>query len=229
MRAVGIIPCRMASTRFPGKPLAMINGVPMVRRVYEAVKKTEFIYPIYVATPDQEIIDYCQSQGIPVIVTSGECGNGTERCNDAMRQLAARDPDEVVINIQGDEPMVRPESLDALVRAFDDPLVQIASLYFRAPDYALLMNENRVKVTVSHYGKAAKFSRRYDAYTGSGEVGIHVGVYGYRRPVLAHISNLPRTSLEQTAWLDEGWQIRMVKTEHASHPVDVPGDIEGIK
>jgi 3-deoxy-manno-octulosonate cytidylyltransferase (CMP-KDO synthetase) len=228
MRAVGIVPCRMGSTRFPGKPLALIGGVPMIRRVYEAVRKTESIYPVYVTTPDQEIIDYCRAQEISYIVTSSECGNGTIRCNDAMRQLAARDPDEVVINIQGDEPMIRPESLDLLVREFDKPGVDIASLYYKASDYEMLQNENRVKVTLGPDGTAIRFSRIYNSLTGAGEVGIHVGVYGYRRPVLAHIADLDRTEPEQLAWLWDGWKIRMVKTPHVSRPVDVPEDIETI-
>lgn len=227
MRAIGIIPARMASTRFPGKPLAMIAGKPMLWHVCRAVQLSRIVYPYFVATPDREILDVCRAWGVPTIFTSPTCANGTARVAQAVNQLARRDPDEIIINVQGDEPAIEPETLDALALAFNDPAVKIASVFFRpaaAPGF--IADPNRVKVLVNGAGDAALFTRTvHQAYLWR-TFGQHVGVYGYRRETLAELAALaPSPSLEQLAWMRAGYRIRMVEIEGETVAVDMPEDL----
>lgn len=224
MRAIGIIPARMASTRFPGKPLAELAGRPVVEWVWLAAKKSRNLFQAFVATPDPEIVEACATRGMPYIVTARTCRNGTERCHDAMRQLAQREPDEVVLNIQGDEPLLRPESIDALIDAFLDPAVKIASLCHRPAGRDEVRDPNRVKVISKENGDAFSFSRRAPRAA----VGhrIHVGVYAFRRRILTELARLPvAKDLEQTAWLRAGYGIRMVEIDYRTCPIDRPEDL----
>lgn len=224
MRAIGIIPARMASTRFPGKPLAKILGRPMLAWVYGAAKESRLIDPVFVATPDEDLAAFCEAKRIQVILTGAGCRNGTERCHDALRQLAARDPNEIVLNIQGDEPAIRPESLDDLARAFEDPKVEIASLYQPGLAGAAARDPNRVKVIIQKNGDAFSFTR--DPIHPAVQFGIHVGVYAYRRQVLAELVKLePRGSLEQTDWMVGRRRIRMVPIDYPTAAVDTQGDL----
>lgn len=224
MRAIGLIPARMGSTRFPGKPLAKILGRPMLAWVFEAAKESELLEPVFVVTPDLEIKEFCEASRIPYIITPREARNGTERCHDSLRQIAARDPDEIVVNIQGDEPAIRPESLDALARAFVDPRVEIASLYRPGAGQAAGRDPHRVKVIVMKNGDAFSFTR--DPVHPAVEAGLHVGVYAYRRQVLAELVRIEsRGSLEQTAWMVGQRRIRMVPIAYETCPVDAPEDL----
>lgn len=226
MRAIGIIPARMGSTRFPGKPLAELHGRPMVEWVYREAAATELLEPVFVATPDAEILACCRERRIPAIPTSAGCRNGTERVNDAMRQLAQRDPDEIVLNIQGDEPTIRPEALDALARAFNDPEVRIASLYFKPAAAGFTSDRNRVKVLVDEAGDALFFSRSILAGAQWRAYGQHVGIYAYRREILAALAELePSPSLEQLAWMRAGYKIRMVELDGETVAVDTAEDL----
>jgi 3-deoxy-manno-octulosonate cytidylyltransferase (CMP-KDO synthetase) len=224
MRATGIIPVRMDATRFPGKPLADLRGKPVVRWVWDALGGAGLIYPRYVATPDPEIIAYCEAEGIEYLTTARSCRNGTERVYDSMRQLAFRS-DEIVINVQGDEPTIRPESLDELARAFNDPSVEIASLFHRPVGHAYMRDANRVKVILQDNGDAFAFTRQPVRW--NSRHGIHVGVYAYRRAMLPLIAALVgHSSLEQTAWLRAGKSIRMIEIPYETQAIDCPGDIE---
>lgn len=224
MRAIGLVPARMGSTRFPGKPLAKILGRPMLAWVVDAAQEAELLSSIFVVTPDLEIKEFCEAAKIPYIITAREARNGTERCNDALRQLAARDQDEVIVNIQGDEPAIRGESLSRLVRAFEDPQVEIASLYRPGAGRTAGRDPHRVKVVVMKNGDAFSFTR--DPVHPAVEAGLHVGVYAYRRPVLAEISKLePRGTLEQTAWLVGQRRIRMIPIDYDTAAVDTPEDL----
>jgi 3-deoxy-manno-octulosonate cytidylyltransferase (CMP-KDO synthetase) len=226
MRAIGIIPARMASTRFPGKPLAPIAGRAMLRRVYDAVRAARVIEPYYIATPDAEIEGYCRENKLNYILTRSDCRNGTERCYDAMRQLAMRDPDDIVINIQGDEPLVRPESLDELARQFIDPRVKIASLYYMPKTNSGVVDPNVVKVLVGDNSTALAFTRRVTAPTLWSLYGRHVGVYGYRRDELSKIVNLsPSSDLEQMAWMRARYEVRMVRIDYETVGVDTLEDV----
>ena len=223
MRALAIIPARMESRRFPGKPLALILGRPMIQWVWLAASRSQVIFKTFVATPDLEIQKFCLDNGIQVIMTERSCRNGTERCHDACRQIAARDED-IIINVQADEPAIRAESLDNLARAFVDPRVNIASLYQPAGSRTS-GDRNRVKVMIQKSGNAFAFSR--DPFPMGVDYGLHVGVYAYRRPVLAELARLPaRGDLEQTAWMVDGRPIKMLKIDYKTASVDVPGDLE---
>lgn len=224
MRALCLIPVRMGSARFPGKPLAKILGRPMVEWAYLAAKEAELLAGAYVTSPDLEIAELCKARKIPHIVSARECQSGTERCQNALRQLAARDPEEIIINLQGDEPAIRPESLDALVRAFEDPQVEIASLFRRGPVGEAGSDRNRVKVILMKSLDAFAFTREpvHPAVTH----GLHVGVYAYRREVLAELVKIPGGgTLEQTPWLQAGRRIRMVPIDYETAAVDTPEDL----
>lgn len=225
MRVIGIIPARMASTRFPGKPLAPIAGKPMLWHVYHAAGGSRFLSSIFVATADKEIIDWCEFFGVKYIITRSDCRNGTERCNDAMRQLAQRDPDDIVINIQCDEPLIRPESLDALAQLFNDPKVEIASLCFAPSGKNYISNPNRVKVLVGEDGKAICFKRIVEDIDWR-LYRQHVGIYAYRRDVLRRIAPLePIGDLEQLALMMMGYKIKMLEIPYATVAIDTPEDI----
>lgn len=227
MRAIAIIPVRMGSSRFPGKPLAMIAGRTMLRWVYDAAAAAELVFQVFVATPDREIVEHCEREGMKYILTGAGCRNGTERVNDAMRQFAQRDADEIVVNVQGDEPMIRPGTLNDLARAFTDPAVKIASLFFRPAGAAgFIADTNRVKVLVNGQGDAALFTRTvHQAYLWR-SYGQHVGVYAYRREILTELVQLPTAGdLEQVAWMRAGRRIRMVEIPYETAAVDCPGDL----
>lgn len=223
MRATGIIPVRMASGRFPGKPLAMIAGKPMVQWVWEALAGSRLVFPHYVATADLEIVQYCEANGIDYLVTASTCGSGSERVFDAMRQLASRD-DEVVLNVQGDEPTIRSSSLDDLARAFNDDRVQVASLYYRPAGKDYMADPNKVKVILTDKGDAFSFSRKPIRWFNNH--GVHVGVYAYRRRILGILATLPWPDLEQIAWMRAGWSIRMIEIDYETASIDRPKDVE---
>lgn len=225
MRAIGIIPARMESTRFPGKPLAPILGRPMLGWVWAAASGARRLSQTFVATPDEEIAAWCEANKVGYIMTAKACRNGTERTFDALRQIAQRDPDEIILNIQADEPTLRPESLDALVDVFwGRPEVRIASLYHSVGGREQARDPNRVKVIIMENGDAFSFSRKAPRPTMAD--GIHVGVYAFRRQVLTEIMGRPASrDLEQMAWLRAGLNIRMVKIDGPMAPVDRPEDI----
>jgi 3-deoxy-manno-octulosonate cytidylyltransferase (CMP-KDO synthetase) len=224
MRAIGIIPARMASTRFPGKPLALINGKPMIWHVWQAALYAKKVFPHYVATDSPTVFAACRELSISCLSTSPNCRSGTERCHDAMRHLKNLEGD-IVINIQGDEPLIRSVSLDDLVLAFEDPDVKIASLCFSPTGADFIFNTNRVKVLVGDDGDAISFKRAL------GEIGWylykqHVGVYAYRRDVLAQLVRLePVGDLEQLAWMAAGYRIRMLEIFYETVAVDEPLDV----
>jgi len=225
MRAIGIIPARMASARFPGKPLAGIAGHPMLWHVWRAVKSAGTIHPCYVATDSPGIRTTCIELGMDYILTSAFCKNGTERVHDAMRNLSNREGD-IVINVQADEPTIRPESLDALALVFNDPAVQIASLCFKVSNPAFIYNINHVKVMLGETGDALFFARRITSPGAWRSFRQHVGVYAYRREVLDRLCELPPNGdLEQVAWMRAGYKIRMLEIPYETVAVDVPADI----
>ena len=227
-RAIGIIPARMESTRFPGKPLAPIAGNPMLRHVCDAVSRSRTLYPHSVASDSPEIIEACKAWGVPTIPTSRSCLTGTERVHDALRHLSNREGD-IVVNVQGDEPTIRPESLDALVETFADTRVNIASLYYCPVQASDIGDRNRVKVLVGADGNALFFTRTATAPLWR-LYGVHVGVYAYRRDVLTRLVRLPQSGdLEQVAWMQNGYGIRMVETGYETAAVDAPEDVERVE
>ena len=231
----GIIPARYASSRFPGKPLALINGKPMVQWVYERVKSSE-VRDLAVATDDERIADCVRGFGGKVVMTSPDHASGTDRCGEAALAMQPADND-VVINIQGDEPLISPKEIHLLASAFEDRSVQIATLVNPFHDDALLQNPNVVKVVKAKNGNVLYFSRLPIPYL-RGESAVapkhyyrHIGIYAYRYGVLRQIVQLPTSELEnsekleQLRWLENGYTIRALECDYQGIGVDTPEDL----
>ena len=243
MKFVGIIPARYASTRFPGKPLALLGGKPVIQRVYEQVK--ECFDDLYVATDDNRIKDAVQSFGGKVVMTSPDCNNGTERCLDAYKRLAL--DCDVIVNIQGDEPFIQRRQVQALLDCFDSEETDIATLVkpFDAADgLERLECPNSPKVVLNEKGYALYFSRSVIPYLRSVEKEEwlekhtfykHLGVYAYRADLLEKLTTLPQSpmekaeSLEQLRWLENGYRIKVGVTDIETIGIDTPEDLERAK
>lgn len=237
---IGIIPARYASTRFPGKPLALVGGKPMIERVYTRV--AEVMPEVIVATDDSRIAEAVDSFGGKYVMTSELHRSGTDRCLEAYRKSGS-DAD-IIINIQGDEPFIDRSQLESLMHNFDDEDVRIASLARRFdPErgFDALFDPNSVKVVMDSDSYALYFSRsiipyvrNYDwkKWTEKAEFFTHVGLYGYRADTLAELCALPQSSLElaesleQLRWLQAGYRIKMSLTEAANFGIDTPADLE---
>lgn len=241
MTAAGIIPARYGSTRFPGKPLAMINGKSMIRRVYEQASKARALNIVVVATDDQRIIDEVKSFGGKAMMTSPDHRSGTDRCAEVLGKLDEKF--EVVINIQGDEPFIDPEKIDLLAGMFENPGVDIATLSSVIKDQAELESPNVVKLVKANNGKALYFSRSVipflrnpasDAPLKVHNFYKHIGIYAYRSEVLRRVVKLEpgvleqAESLEQLRWLENGFQIFVSDTKSVGFAVDTPEDLSKI-
>ena len=239
LKFIGIIPARYASTRFPGKPLAMLGDRSMIERVYRRVAAV--LPEVAVATDDERIVRAVEAFGGKVVMTSDAHRSGTDRCREAYHLLSS-DAD-VVINIQGDEPFIAPSQIQALMDCFEDKEVQIASLA-RPLDstrgYDALADPNTPKVVMDNRLNALYFSRSVIPYVRGKEKAewpasvqfyTHVGLYGYRADVLDRLSQLPQTplelaeSLEQLRWLQSGYGIRMALTTEPTIGIDTPADL----
>lgn len=237
MKIAGIIPARYASTRFPGKPLAEIDGKSMIRRVYEQALKAEVLKKVVVATDDQRIYDHVLSWKGNVVMTKNTHPSGTDRCREAMEAAA---PDfDYVINIQGDEPFIEPEQIKLLTDLLDGE-TELATLIKAIEDPADIVNPNVVKV-VKGRDKALYFSRSPIPYFRSTSIEEwinnhiyfrHIGIYAYRADVLKKITELPigdlenAESLEQLRWLENGYSIKVAETDYHSVGIDTPEDLE---
>jgi len=241
MRALGIIPARYASTRFPGKPLAVIDGKSMIRRVFEQAMSCEALSRVIVATEDESILKHVEQFGGKAVMTGTHHLSGTERCNEAYDNIPEQgDHYDAIINIQGDEPYIHPDQINQVIRCFEDEKVMIASLMKRITSADDLSNPNVVKVITGINGNALYFSRTAIPYIrGTDRVDWpghfsffrHIGIYGYRPGTLAVIVKLPRSlletaeSLEQLRWMENGYNIRMKETSFDSISVDTPDDL----
>jgi 3-deoxy-manno-octulosonate cytidylyltransferase (CMP-KDO synthetase) len=233
MRAVGVIPARFAASRFPGKPLAEIAGVPLVRRVWEGARAAKRLTRVIVATEDERIAVACRGFGAEVALTSPDHMTGTDR----IAEVAAALDEEIVVNIQGDEPLIEGAVIDAAVDALAaDPSVPMSTVVHPA-DADALDDPNRVKVVMDLHGRALYFSRSRIPYVRDGatmRMWQHVGLYAYRREFLLAFVKLAPTgleraeSLEQLRALENGHAIQVATIEGAwrSVPVDVPSDID---
>ena len=243
MKFVGIIPARYASTRFPGKPLAMLGGKPVIQRVYEQVRDS--FDELYVATDDCRIKDAVSAFGGNVVMTSPECNNGTERCLDAYKRLALEC--DVIVNIQGDEPFIQQSQVEALKACFDSPETDIATLVkpFDVSDgLERLECPNSPKVVLNEKGYALYFSRSVVPYLRGVEKERwlechtfykHLGIYAYRAGLLETLTTLPQSpmekaeSLEQLRWLENGYRIKVGITDIETIGIDTPEDLERAK
>jgi 3-deoxy-manno-octulosonate cytidylyltransferase (CMP-KDO synthetase) len=240
----GIIPARYASTRFPGKPLAIIKGKPMIQRVYEQASLT--LDELYVATDDLRIHDAVLSFGGRAVMTSADHQSGTDRCAEAAAKIGSMKDTEadVVINIQGDEPFIRPEQIELLISCFADKSVEIATLVRKAEPGEDITNPNHPKVVLDMLGNAIYFSRSVIPYFRDAKISEwtrmhtfykHIGLYAYRTGTLNKITSLSPSSLEkaesleQNRWLENGYKIRTAVTGWKSVCIDTPGDLEKAK
>ena len=225
MKFLGIIPSRYASTRLPGKPLAMIQGKPMIQQVYERVKESNTLDKLIIATDDERILNVAASFGAEAILTSPLHNSGTERCSEVAAVIG--NDFEVVINIQGDEPFIESDHLIALRNLFLKEEVQIGSLIKRISSLDELKNPNVVKAVKSPDGKALYFSRTAVPYLRNIDEQDwlhhhlffkHIGLYGYRKNTLLKIAQLSPTpleqaeSLEQLRWLENNFSIHLAET-----------------
>lgn len=240
MRILGIIPARYGSSRFPGKPLIDLKGKTMIQRVVEGASKAALLTDLIVATDDQRIVDEVVRFGGKVVMTDSNHPTGTDRCAEVLRNLP--DSYDVVINIQGDEPLVDARQLDQLLQAFSNPDVQIATLASRKIEMEDILNPNRIKLVVDKHHNALYFSRSPipNFANAKGEpLEIypflrHIGLYAYRSEVLLQLSKLEETqlekieSLEQLRWLYNGYSIRVVETEIETPNIDTPEDVEKV-
>jgi 3-deoxy-manno-octulosonate cytidylyltransferase (CMP-KDO synthetase) len=237
MSVIGIIPARYASTRFPGKPLADIQGKTMLRRVYEQVKKAKLLSDVVIATDDERIAEHVKTFNGEVVMTKTSHPSGTDRCYEALTKVGGKF--EYFINIQGDEPFIRPEQIDALAKACKSP-VQIATQMIRCTNKEQLFSPNTAKIVVNKNNEALYFSRHPIPFIRNLEQGSwaenfsyfrHIGMYAYRSDVLAELTRLQVSplesaeSLEQLRWLENGYKINCIETIFESHGVDVPDDI----
>lgn len=241
MKFIGVIPARYASTRFPGKPLAVLGGKTVIQRVYEQVAgilgdKT------FVATDDERIFNAVEGFGGNAVMTSPNHKSGTDRIEEAVTKIGG-DPD-VIINIQGDEPFIQQSQIEEIIRCFDDPATQIATLgkpFGKEQDFAVVENPNSPKIVVDNRGYAMYFSRSIIPYIRGKEkaewMGCypflkHLGIYAYRKEVLHEITQLPQSSLEiaesleQLRWLQNGYRIKVGLTDVETVGIDTPEDLK---
>lgn len=240
MKFIGIIPARYESTRFPGKPLAMLGGKYVIRRVYEQV--AEVLQDVCVATDDERIADAVKEFGGNAVMTSENHKSGTDRIEEAVTSLGSTH--DVVINIQGDEPFIHRSQIEAVCRCFDDPQTQIATLGKPfgngSADYAAIANPNSPKIVVDNNGYAMYFSRSIIPFVRGCEPGKwpasypflkHIGMYAYRRDTLGEITRLPQSSLEvaesleQLRWLQNGYRVKVGLTDVETIGIDTPEDL----
>src|SRR5690554_164567 len=233
-KAIATIPARIGSERLPGKPLRILGGIPLIRRVYEAVQKSELFHEIIVLTDSSEISRCVEKFGGTVMFTPAECSSGTERILAVRYSLQG----EIIVNIQGDEPFIDRDSLARLIMTFENPEIRLASLMQRARYTEELDNPNIVKVTVDRQSNALYFSRalipfsRSESNRDNVPYYKHIGVYAYRRVILDDLAALNSgtleriENLEQLGWLENGFKIRMVETDYDGWGIDTEEDLQ---
>jgi 3-deoxy-manno-octulosonate cytidylyltransferase (CMP-KDO synthetase) len=235
--AVAILPARLAATRLPDKPLLDIAGAPMIQRVYDRAKQAKTLSDVFVATPDAAIAQAVSAFGGRAVLTSPDHRTGTDRVAEAARSL----PPEVgvIVNVQGDEPLLDPATIDAVAAPLlADPSLVMASLMCPLPE-GRESDPNVVKVVCDVHGFALYFSRSPLPYRRDGSAPYaprqHVGLYAYRRDFLQTLTGLAPTpleqseSLEQLRVLEHGYRIRMVETARAPESVDTPEDLQRVR
>ena len=237
MKVLIVIPARYASTRFPGKPLALIKGKPMIQRVYEQALKSK-LDAVVIATDDVRIADAVMDFGGQYVMTSPNHRSGTDRCCEALDLLKTKY--DAVVNIQGDEPFIDPKQIDLLVDLIVRDDTSLASLAKRIDDEDELFSPNAVKVVVNQEGNAMYFSRNpipfmrnvdRDEWLAKGRFYKHIGIYAYKADVLHQVAHMEPSaleqaeSLEQLRWLENGLAIRMALSDAENISIDTPDDL----
>ncbi|MBQ5574052.1 MAG: 3-deoxy-manno-octulosonate cytidylyltransferase [Bacteroidaceae bacterium] len=236
---VAIIPARFASTRFPGKPLAILGGKPVIQRVYEQAKKV--FENVFVATDDDRIYDAVEQFGGKAIMTSPNHKSGTDRCYEAYQKCGIET--DVVVNIQGDEPFIHQSQLQTIKELFLQPETDIATLvkpFASDTSFDVLSNPNSPKVVVDDNWNALYFSRSVIPYLRGKETETwasehtyykHIGLYAFKSDVLGKVTSLEQApleiaeSLEQLRWLSAGYTIKVGKTNVETIGIDTPEDL----
>ncbi len=237
IQITGIIPARYASTRFPGKPLVLIDGKTMIQRVYEQSKKSKLLNRVVVATDDERIYNHVIAFGGEVLMTASYHQSGTERCAEVAEKIIA----DAYINIQGDEPYIHPEQIDEVALLLQKHEVEIATLVKQISDCEELFNINKPKVVIGNNNRALYFSRQTIPFLRDVEQKEwlnhhtfykHIGIYGYKRKSLLEIVKLPISSLEkaealeQLRWIENGYNIYTSVTNLESYSVDTKDDLK---
>lgn len=239
MKVLGVIPARFDSSRFPGKPLIDLKGKTMIQRVYEGVLKSSKIDEVIVATDDQRIFDKVIQFGGKVEMTATTHPSGTDRCGEVAKRHSEFD---LIINIQGDEPLVNFLQIETLISAFESQETNIATLSSKSIDANDLLNPNRIKIVADINEFALYFSRssipNFANFKGN-PMNVypflkHIGLYAYRRETLIELIELEPTileqieSLEQLRWLFYGYKIKLVETTIETPNIDVPEDVQKV-
>ncbi len=232
MKAIAVIPARLASTRLPRKMLRDVAGTPLIGAVYTAVRSCRSLADVIVATDSEEILDLCRAQGWQAQMTSGSHRSGTERVHEISNSISA----DVYVNVQGDEPLVRPEQIETLLRVMENPATQVGTVMTPAGDQDIA-NPNAVKVVVDIDGRALYFSRATIPYDRDGShprYCKHLGLYAYRKAALDRFVKLPESSLErserleQLRFLENGMSIYVGETPYDSIGVDTEEDLQRV-
>ncbi len=237
MKFIGLIPARYASTRFPGKPLALLGGKPVIQRVYEQV--TSVLDDACVATDDERIYNCVKNFGGKVVMTRTDHKSGTDRIEEAIEKIGG--DYDVIVNIQGDEPFIQRSQIETVCSCFDDEETQIATLGKPFTSMDAVANPNSPKIVVDNNNFAMYFSRSIIPFVRGKEQTEwldhypflkHLGIYAYRRDVLRKITQLPQSSLEiaesleQLRWLQNGFKIKVGLTDIETVGIDTPEDLE---
>lgn len=237
MKFIGIIPARYSSSRFPGKPLAILGGKPVIEHVYRQVSSV--MEDVFVATDDQRIYDAVEAFGGKAIMTRSDHKSGTDRICEALEKVGGSF--DVVINIQGDEPFIQKSQLETVMQCFDDPRTQIATLGKPFESMEAVENPNSPKIVLDNDGYALYFSRsvipfvrgkEHEEWLSHFPYLKHIGLYAYRSEVLREISKLPQStlelaeSLEQLRWLQNGYKIKVGLTNVETIGIDTPEDLQ---
>jgi len=246
MKFIGIIPARYQSSRFPGKALFIIEGKTMIQRVYEQAKKSAILSELYVATDNTSIENHVKNFGGNVVMTSKDHPCGTDRCYEAFHIInnsGIYSSDDIVINIQGDEPCINPQQIELVTSCFKKDDVKIATLVRKMDSMEDLLSSTVIKVVCDTNKKAMYFSRSpipyfrgldHSQWIKNHTYYQHIGIYAYRASVLDEIHNIKQSplekteSLEQLRWMENDYLIHVEITKHASYSVDEPGDVEKI-
>lgn len=237
MKFTAIIPARYASTRFPGKPLALLSGKPIIQHVYEQVNQV--IKDVWVATDDQRIFETVNTFGGKAVMTRKDHKSGTDRIEEAAEKIQTQA--DIIINVQGDEPFIQPSQIETLCELFKHPQTQIATLGKPFESIEAVKNTNSPKIVTNYQGFALYFSRSVIPFVRGIEENEwlehfpylkHLGIYAYRREILKEITKLPMSSLEkaesleQLRWLQNGYRIRVGITNVETIGIDTPKDLE---
>lgn len=240
MRVLGIIPARYESSRFPGKPLIDLQGKTMIQRVYEGAAKCSLLDKLIVATDDERIFNTVKRFGGEVMMTKSSHQNGTERCGEVLEKHGDYD---VIVNVQGDEPLINPLQLENLIELFNDKEVAIGTIAKPMNDMADIRNPNRIKVVLDAMNNGIYFSRSpiphvaglaHENWMDKATFYKHIGLYAWKKEILQELLALPSTalekieSLEQLRWIYNGYKIRCAISGLDTPNIDVPEDVNKV-